>query len=299
MNRIAGLSNNLLRILTGLVGIPVVLGLAYVGGWPFLALVAVLALLAQFEMYRLLQAAGAAPRIVLGMTLGGLILLHQAYDPALGIALAILVLALVLSPFEWLFGDVSEGHAGEPDGRSSHAAAAAGPISMGATLFGVIYPTLLLGFLAEIRSGLGGLDDDVQAFALTVATLVLVWTTDTFAYFVGRAIGKRPLAPTISPKKTWAGTVGGVVSALAAGVVLKLTLLGFLAWIHVLSIALLCGVLGQLADLAQSKMKRQVGVKDSGSLLPGHGGMLDRFDSMILVAPAVYLYLRYVVHLAA
>jgi phosphatidate cytidylyltransferase len=76
---------------------------------------------------------------------------------------------------------------------------------------------------------------------------------------------------------------------------LKFTLLASLAWIHVIAISMICGVLGQLGDLAESKMKRSAGVKDSGALLPGHGGMLDRFDSMILVAPAVYLYLRYIV----
>lgn len=291
------MSSNLLRILTGLVGIPVVVGLTYLGGWPFLALIAVLALAAQFEMYRILKAAGLAPSVIIGLTLGGLVLLQQVYEPALGIALAVVILALALSPFEWFSAQTSAASDGRSHGAEKAAFSAAGPASMAATLFGVIYPTLLLGYLAEIRSGPGGIEDDMRAFALTVSTFILVWSTDTFAYFIGRAIGVRPLAPAISPKKTWAGTIGGAASALIAGVALKLTLLAFMAWIHVFAIAILCGVLGQLADLAQSKMKRAVGVKDSGSLLPGHGGMLDRFDSMILVAPAVYLYLRHVVDL--
>jgi phosphatidate cytidylyltransferase len=276
------LSNNLLRILTGLVGIPVVIGVTYLGGVPFLALVALLALLAQLEMYHLLRAAGTAPMVVPGLVLGGLILLQSIYPPAFALALALLILGLAYSPFA-------------RNGASAEQAPVAGPVSMAATLFGVIYPTALLSFLVEIRSGAGDLGDDMDAFALTVATLILVWTTDTLAYFIGRAIGKRPFAPSISPKKTWAGTIGGAVSAIAVGVLLKFTLLASLGWIHVIAISMICGVLGQLGDLAESKMKRSAGVKDSGALLPGHGGMLDRFDSMILVAPAVYLYLRYIV----
>ena len=276
------MSNNLLRILTGLVGIPVVIGLTYLGGVPFLALVAVLALLAQLEMYHLLRAAGTAPLVVPGLVLGGLVLLQSIYPPAFGVALALLILGLAYSPFV-------------RTGASAEEAPVAGPVSMAATLFGVIYPTALLSSLVEIRSGAGDLGDDMDAFALTVATLILVWTTDTLAYFIGRSIGKRPFAPSISPKKTWEGTIGGAVSAIAVGVLLKFTLLASLGWIHVIAISMICGVLGQLGDLAESKMKRSAGVKDSGALLPGHGGMLDRFDSMILVAPAVYLYLRYIV----
>lgn len=296
------MSNNLLRILTGLIGIPIVVGLAYLGGWAFLALVAVMALMAQHEVYHLLKAAGLAPRVTLGLVLGALVLLHQMVPAALAAAIAVLVLAIAFSPFDRATS--TNGDTGRPE----LAVAAGGPQSMAATVFGVIYPTALLGFLAEIRGGgdasVGTASEagafavtsvtDGQAFALTIAVLILVWTTDTLAYFVGRSLGKRPLAPSVSPKKTWEGTIGGALSAIVAGIILKLTLLPFLGWPHVVVVALLCGSLGQLGDLAESKMKRAVGIKDSGALLPGHGGMLDRFDSMIVVAPSVYLYLRYV-----
>ena len=340
------MSNNLLRILTALVGIPAVLGLTYLGGWAFLALVAVMALLAQYEMYHLLRAAGLSPQVPLGLVLGALILLHQMVPAALPAAVALFVLAVAFSPFARDKGDVSADADRDdaparavPDAvpaESNRAAAPAdqdpavvpapgggraaalhfgGPGSMAATLFGAVYPTALLAYLAAIRGGAAVAADasaepsnaaaalaqpsafaltDGDAFALTVSVLVLVWTTDSMAYFVGRAIGRRPLAPRISPKKTWEGTLGGAAFAVAAGAVLKVTLLPFLTWPDAVALALICGVLGQLGDLAESKMKRAVGVKDSGALLPGHGGMLDRFDSMIVVAPAVYLYLRYV-----
>lgn len=298
------MSNNLLRILTGLVGIPVVVGLAYLGGWPFLALVAILALPAQYELYHLLRAAGSAPSVGLGLLLGALVLVSVLVPAALGAAAALLVLAVAFSPF---YGRDS---ATETDGLL--ATGAQGPMPLAATVFGVVYPTALLGFLAAIRTGGAGPFAGAEAiggapvtsaavagpggegFALTITVLILVWTTDTGAYFVGRAIGRRPLAPSVSPKKTWEGTIGGAAGAVVAGLVLKATLIGFLAWPHVVALALVCGGLGQLGDLAESRMKRAVGVKDSGTLLPGHGGMLDRFDSMIVAAPAAYLYLRYV-----
>src|SRR5690606_40433692 len=108
------------------------------------------------------------------------------------------------------------------------------------------------------------------------------------------ALGRRPLAPTISPKKTWAGAVGGTVGAVVVGIVMKLLLLDVLTWGHAVGVALVAAVAGQFGDLAESAMKRAVEVKDSGALLPGHGGILDRFDAMILAAPAVYLYLAFV-----
>lgn len=279
------LSNNLVRIATGLIGIPVVLVTAYVGGWLFLGLVGMLALLAQVEMYHLLRATGVSPHVRLGLALGVLVLLRTIYGPALGVALALLIVAFAASPL--LPGTRRRG-AGSDETPPPEAS-----LSLAATLFGVVYPTMLLGFLAEIRTGPGLFDEEMHGFALTAGTLILVWTTDTMAYFIGRAVGKRPFAPGISPKKTWEGTIGGALCAVLAGILLKLSLLSFLSWTDAAVLAVLCGVLGQLGDLAESKMKRMVGVKDSGALLPGHGGMLDRFDSLILAAPAVYLYLHY------
>ena len=326
------MSNNLLRILTALVGIPAVVGLTYLGGWAFLALVSVMALLAQYEMYHLLRAGGLSPQVPLGLALGALIFLYQMVPAALPAAIALFVLAVAFSPFARHAGEAAEAVRESSTANSESSAAnsggggaasvtahAGGPGSLAATLFGVVYPTALLAYLVAIRGGAAIVGDgtssagaqsgaaavsqaaavgvaltDGDAFALTVSVLVLVWTTDSMAYFVGRAVGRRPLAPRISPKKTWEGTIGGAAFAVAAGALLKLTILPFLTWPHAVALALICGVLGQLGDLAESKMKRAVGVKDSGTLLPGHGGMLDRFDSMIVVAPAVYLYLRYV-----
>ncbi|ARA92692.1 hypothetical protein AWN76_005605 [Rhodothermaceae bacterium RA] len=268
------MTNALQRILTALVAIPVVLGLAYVGGWPFALLVLGIALVAQWEVYGLMAKAGLDPFPVAGLALGGLVGLRPMWPEAtllLGVAVPGL-LAL------WLFAR---------DARKPLPALAS-------TLAGVVYPVALLVVLADLRAGTGLGVTDEQAFALTLTLFVLIWVTDTAAYVVGKNLGRHPLAPAISPKKTWEGTLGGVLGALLGAAALKMTLLDFLAWPHVLAVAVICGGFSQLGDLFESGLKRSVQVKDSGTFLPGHGGLLDRFDAMIFAAPLVYVYLRLV-----
>jgi phosphatidate cytidylyltransferase len=124
---------------------------------------------------------------------------------------------------------------------------------------------------------------------LLLFALVLTWAADTAAYFVGRAVGKHPLAPHLSPKKTWEGSVGSMIGSL-------LIACAFSFWIsipllHLLAMAVLGNVAGQMGDLLESAYKRSAGVKDSGGLLPGHGGVLDRIDALILCIPVIWYYL--------
>ena len=123
---------------------------------------------------------------------------------------------------------------------------------------------------------------------LLLFALVLTWAADTTAYFVGRAIGKHPLAPHLSPKKTWEGSIGSMIGSLVVG-------WAFSYWIrmplgHLLAMAAIGNVAGQMGDLLESAYKRSAGVKDSGGLLPGHGGVLDRIDALILCIPVVWYY---------
>jgi phosphatidate cytidylyltransferase len=127
---------------------------------------------------------------------------------------------------------------------------------------------------------------------LLLLTLVLVWAGDTLAYFVGRSFGRVPMAAQLSPKKTWEGAAANLLGSVIVGVV-------FFRWLdidafHAVFMACLANVAGQAGDLLKSAYKRGVGVKDSGSLLPGHGGVLDRIDALILAAPVVWYYFRFV-----
>jgi len=127
---------------------------------------------------------------------------------------------------------------------------------------------------------------------LMLFVAVCVWSVDTFAYFIGRWFGKHKLAPQLSPGKTIEGAIGGLVGAILAGG-------AFGHWIHLplvhgLAVGALAGVMGQVGDLFESALKRELGIKDFGRVLPGHGGALDRFDSLLFVAPLAYLYLHFV-----
>lgn len=271
------MSNNLRRILTALVAAPLLVGVAYVGGWWFAATVTAIGLGAQDELYGMAEADGAAPNRWIGFGLGVLLVAATLWPPALALAGALLVVGLVAAPFI-----LPQLHF---------------LLSLSSTLVGALYPTGLLGALVLLREARGPLVDSLTAFWLVLLTFFVVWATDVFAYYVGRALGRHKMAPVISPNKTWEGAIGGATAAVLITVAFKLTVLDVLAWPHALAVGLIGGVLSQIGDLTESQIKRSTGVKDASSLLPGHGGLLDRFDSMVVAAPLVYLYLRWVASL--
>lgn len=173
-------------------------------------------------------------------------------------------------------------------------------LNAGDVLGGLLYLSLPLFLLCDLRFdwlhtqvavGDAGLDD-LARLSLVLLLIFSIWINDTMAYIVGSLIGKTPLSP-ISPKKTWEGTAGGAL--LAVGVMTGI------AWLidpalarHAAAISAIAAVSGTLGDLFESKLKRTAGVKDSGSFMPGHGGFLDRFDSLLFAAPCVWLYVALV-----
>lgn len=128
---------------------------------------------------------------------------------------------------------------------------------------------------------------------LLLAIFIFIWVNDTGAYLVGSRWGKRRLAPNISPKKSVEGSIGGLLLVLLSAVILRLLLFPELSWLSILLIAAVVAIFGTIGDLFESSLKRQAGVKDSGKLIPGHGGILDRIDSLLLAVPAVYLLLAF------
>lgn len=156
----------------------------------------------------------------------------------------------------------------------------------GATVTGIIYAGFLTTFLAFLKR-----IDPHQHGDTVVLVLIVAWLADTGGYFAGRFLGKAKLYEAVSPKKTWAGLWGGIAGAVIGVVVLKLLFAKWLTWVDVFAISIPGCLLGQMGDLAESLIKRSVGVKDSGSLLPGHGGILDRIDAVLFIGPYVYIYL--------
>ncbi len=254
------------RILSALVFVPIVLGLAFMGGWALFALVIIVVGRGSWELLRMAEEAGHRPARRVGVVLAvGSCLYLQLFgaDAMLPMAqMAAVMVALVAT----LLGGVK--------GYTTNALL---------TLGGMIY-VALLGSAPLLLAQKAG----AEAPWLMVALFGCIWLTDTFAYGGGRMWGKRRLVPSISPAKTLAGFVCGLVGGLV-----PLVLIGQLpTW----SVSELAGLLlvvaagSQVGDLVESAIKRDLGVKDAPALIPGHGGMLDRFDSYFFAFPLAYIY---------
>ena len=268
------------RVYTALILIPLVLVLVFLGPrwqWLFTMAVAAVAALAAWEFLSLAQKAGATPpRIAVLLAIVALFASNFEWPPQTAATLGILSLGLLVyctffRPVEQLMADAS------------------------ASIFCLLYIGFTLISLPALRENPEGNGSSLVTFLLCA-----VWAGDTAALYVGRAWGRHKLAPTLSPNKTWEGTLGSVGgSLLATGVLLGLAQLmqrwdvGWLsysggAWWYWMGLAVVVNVAAQVGDLAESALKRSAGVKDSGSLLPGHGGVLDRIDALLIAAPVLW-----------
>ena len=159
------------------------------------------------------------------------------------------------------------------------------------TVFGVFYVTFFFGHLLLIL-------DLKYSDIILLLPFITAWCTDTFAYLVGLTMGKRKLCPLISPKKSVEGAIGGALGCVASTAIFGgiVNAMGYpIPLIHFIVLGLLCGVFSQFGDLTASLWKRYTGIKDFGKIFPGHGGILDRFDSIIFTLPIIYYYFTYIV----
>jgi phosphatidate cytidylyltransferase len=278
-------SNLARRISVAAIGIPATIGLIYLGGWALVATLAVLGTLGALELYRL-----AARRAVHALVVPGC--LGAALMPASvwlvlprGYGLEPRWLAFAVAT--WLLGVLAWAVAA----RRPDEGPAAG---VGVTVLGALYAGGLPAFLLLLRHPLS-VHGAWAGTAVAGLPLVITWICDTFAMAGGTMFGGPKMAPVLSPKKTWAGAVAGTIGAL-------LTALAYGRWIMaplgapvgpltLLACGLVVATLGQLGDVAESLFKREAGVKDSGTFFPGHGGVLDRLDSLYWGIPAVALVL--------
>jgi phosphatidate cytidylyltransferase len=270
------------RVAVAAVGIPVALGAAWLGGAALGLLLAVAAGLAAAELNRISRAGGVPP--LPGLAVGGAVLLVAlaVLDPGggpdgAGQGIFIGLLALVaLSSAIWRSG---------VDGRPLAATAI--------TVLGALYCGGLLAHALFLRH-LPGVTTATEGLLVVALPVVLTWSSDTFAYFTGRRFGRRKLIPSVSPGKTVEGAVGGVIGAMLVAAIFC-TLAAGRPYIPGPLVGALLGLLvavaAQVGDLAESLLKREAGVKDSGTLLPGHGGALDRLDSLFFTLPVAYYFL--------
>ncbi len=278
------MSNLSKRLLTAAVAIPLLILIFYAGGLWFLALAEFVILVGMAEFYRMAEARGLLPQRWVGTIAALGIGLISFFGSGLYASLFLTASVFAILSFQLTRLDIRMAITGSA-----------------ATLMGVIYVGWLLSHLILLRNWpvpAGGPDIGFFFIILIIATTFLA---DAGAFFTGRSLGRHKLWPRISPGKTWEGAVGGVVVGTLGTVASKLV---FDAWIFETGMPLIhCLVLGPIlcvvsifGDLAESMLKRDAGIKDSGTIVPGHGGILDRLDSLLFTIPTTYYYLRIFVY---
>lgn len=266
------------RLAVILLGVPCLFVICLRGGIFFLLLVNLIILLGLREFYELLAAKGYRPYKVLGVACG---LALSCYVYFGGAAISLLMTAILLSIM------VHELFRRDMAHSLNH-------IAM--TMLGVLYVGWLGSHLVMLRElpAVVGVPDDIGA-RLVFFVAAVTWVGDIGAYLVGIALGAHPLLPRVSPHKTIEGAVGGLIGSTAAGLVCAWEFLPFLSPTVGALLGLAGGLSGQLGDLVESLLKRDVGIKDTAGLIPGHGGVLDRFDSLLFSGPVLYYYFRFFV----
>lgn len=266
------------RLIVTLLAVPCLILITLRGGLHFLFLVDLILLLGMREFYGMMAAKGYRPYTWIGIFCG-LTLSWHVYHGGVSIALLLTLTLILIMTLELL--------------RREHAHALN---HIAITVMGVLYVGWLgthLIMLRELNGAAEGADD--LGARLVFLVTAITWTGDTIAYLVGIAIGRHALLPRVSPKKTVEGAVGGLLGSAAAGVVCALTFAPFLTVPGAAALGVAGGICGQVGDLVESLLKRDVGIKDTAGIIPGHGGVLDRFDSLLFTAPLLYYYLRYFV----
>jgi phosphatidate cytidylyltransferase len=266
------------RLVAILVGVPCLYVITERGGVFFLLLVDLIILLGLTEFFHFMEAKGFRPSRLLGYAAAIAVSVHVYWGgPALTLIVTVILLLIMVR-------EVFRPHVDEA------------LTNIAVTVLGVMY----VGWLGSHFIMLRELPADQGATAHAGAELVffaalVIWACDTAAYVVGILIGGRKLVPHISPAKTWAGAIGGVVGGTLAGWVCAVTFLDFVTPATGAGLGLASAVLGQFGDLVESLLKRDAGLKDSAQLIPGHGGILDRVDSLLFSAPMLYYWFRFVV----
>lgn len=259
------------RVILAVPAAAAVLWITWMGGLFFELLMAAIALITIWEVHRLLKGAGRPGYLWLSVGFAALIWSFHLLPKMTGYGITLLILAVTLLSVLYSSAELSRRWV--------------------STLFAGIYAPV--GFLMMVH--LRDLGAGMDGFWLTVTLFFMIWGNDVFAYFGGKKFGKHALAPNISPKKTWEGFWFGFAGAAAGFLIVWLIAAPYpLEFWAIGPAVVIISTLGPLGDITASSLKRKAGVKDSSSLLPGHGGLFDRFDSMILSAPFLFFFFLFI-----
>lgn len=270
------LPNIVVRVLAGVVFVSLLIGGILINEYTFISIFSIVTGLALYEFYGLMNKTGRGPVSKWANSIGGIILFLASYlffshNALVGFVVYALYVSIVF---------ISELYLKKSD-----------PIrSLSYVILGQVYiafPFSLVNYMAfPYEAAIGE-----YSYVYILAIFVFIWVNDSFAYLSGMMLGKHRLFERISPKKSWEGFIGGVVFAVISSVIYA-HFFSFLTLAQWIGFAVVVVVFGTWGDLIESLMKRTLGVKDSGNMIPGHGGILDRFDSTILAIPAVFIYLE-------
>ena len=266
------------RILTAVVVLPFLIASILISSlwWLFVLLAAAAMVLGLWEFYLLAKKLKLQPEVAAGYLAGAaLITIPLQNDPANVLLVLFVIIAVTIGTM------IAFTFRGGPFDKMI--------ASVGTTLLGVLYVPLLGSHLVALRTGF---PQPLSADLLSFFFLVLMGS-DTGAYYTGRTLGKRKLAPSISPGKTWEGAVGGVVAAILMADLAHFWFFRELPLKYMMPLAGIMAVVGILGDLAESALKRGAGAKEAANILPGHGGVLDRLDSLLFNAPLIYYFARF------
>lgn len=261
------------RVISALVALPLLFGAVIINKYVFFGALCLVTALALYEYFMAAGIGSIKPMSFAGIVLGIVMLFLIFIDPSFDFLVPFITLTVVITLAIPVFM------------RKYNV------WSTGVTILGILYIPTFFGYLYLIRA--------IPQIGVYLIWFVFIisWISDTMAYFSGKAFGKTKLCPAVSPKKTVEGSIGGMLGSTVGCVVYGLFLKSFgIIDIPVLSLAFI-GILGsivsQIGDLSASSIKRNVGIKDYGKIMPGHGGVLDRFDSILFVAPLIYYYINY------
>ncbi len=312
------MSNHLRRIITAAIAIPIIFFTCIEGGILFLSFIILISSIALIEFYKVAERKGAKPLITVGVVAGIIVNLtfyhgklrdftvglFETYGISISfpsqsqlLIISIIVVVVIFKLIE-LF-------------RNNGSAI----LNVSTTLFGILYISLFFGTFVGLRELFVPFDFPMGRYFQSpdcytnpeiinqvyrwggytvISILAMIWICDTAAFYIGGAFGKHKLFPRVSPHKSWEGAIGGFLFAVMGAVATKVLILSYLSIGSAIVLGIIVGIFGQFGDLIESLLKRDAGVKNSSNLIPGHGGVLDRFDSLLLVSPIVYLYLDFI-----
>ncbi len=267
--------NLLKRALSALVFVVVILGGILINEYLYVVVYTLITIIALAESYHLFEKTGNRPQKYYGIFVGLTIYLLTFFVARGNIPPSSYFIAIFLILFLFIFEIYQD--------REDHF------ISIAFTVFGIVYvviPISTLNFIA-----FSGINKGLFTYEYLLSLFIILWVNDSGAYIIGSLFGKTKLFERISPNKSWEGTIGGAVFAFIAAYVISLFFngLSLFQWLIFAGITVLFGTYG---DLVESWLKRRAGIKDSGTIMPGHGGLLDRFDSTLFAAPMIFLFLK-------